>query len=52
MIFREKNNKLIIINRNNFINDTDYYNKIMEVKFNIKFKNKKTTVETIENFLK
>jgi len=52
MIFRGKNNKIIIINRNNFINDEEYYNKIMEVKFNIKFKEKKTTIEKLENFLK
>tara|TARA_B100000035_G_C20782450_1_gene457464 strand:+ start:422 stop:580 length:159 start_codon:yes stop_codon:yes gene_type:complete len=52
MIFRGKNNKIIIINRNNFINDNEYYNKIIEVKFNLKFNDKKTVIEKLENFLK
>lgn len=29
-------NKLIEINRNKFLNDTDYFNKILELKFKFK----------------
>jgi hypothetical protein len=41
MLFRDKNGKLIEINKDKFIYDTDYYNKIISIygiKMNIKCK--------------
>ena len=50
MYVRQYNGKLVNIERNG--NDTAYYSKLLEIKFNIKFEKSKTTLrKDIINFV-
>ena len=56
MLFIDKDNKLMEINRYDFKNDKIYYTKILNIlnnnKFNINNNSKKKTINKINNLLK
>ena len=52
MIFRLNTGRLIEIKHNNFRNNTDYYAKIIKVKFNKLLSSKDLTDDDIINLLK
>lgn len=51
MLFRDKNGKLIKINRTDFINDKEYYTKIALINGIHFYENNKNTNNTIQYIL-
>lgn len=55
MLFRDKNGKIVEVNKKDFIHDIDYYNKIAsiyETCFNVQVKQKTSTMQTILTIVK
>ena len=50
MLFRDNKGKLVTIERNQFHNDKDYYEKICSI-YNIKFAKQQNQLDNILNFI-